>query len=408
MLAARNTRGAPRSVITLKRVVSSVVCFTPRRFGALLCAGLLGCVSGSSLAYAEEVPVVSAVPSATLEPSPPADAELTDEVADESAPEPGEDQPPLQHLTLTPGVDVVAGTHTSAANFTIALDGLYEIPSQRVRGFQAGFVTASVFGAHAEQWGWPYQGLQIDLAALGLIGHRALSVGGGVHVYYNRSWKQLRGGAATGIDDLSVMDQRVGHVFIQSQFGGADKRKNTLRLTVRNDVWMPAALLFGDGGDSFRTGDVELAFHRVRGIYLFSFATGLSLRTGLVDHDSTHPTDPRYVDPRGQPWASYSQGLIYGRFNFAFLIPHRNGGSELAFGLGLGYDSDAVREGVQNGFHDLIGDKRIPPVEGDDSFMIELSLAYRFAFNLAAPPGQRMMGTHVPSPARTLIAGQRP
>ena len=40
--------------------------------------------------------------------------------------------------------------------------------------------------------------------------------------------------------------------------------------------------------------------------------------------------------------------------------------------------------------------------------MIELSLAYRFAFNLAAPPGKRAMGVHVPSPARTLIAGQRP
>lgn len=413
MLAGRNTRVAPRTVITLNRVSTLAPVLarvaTPARVGLL---ALLGALQGVSVARADEVPVVSAVPSSTLERAAPAPAsadevEVEGDVEGEGATA-DEDAEQLQYLTLTPGVDVVAGSHTSAASFTVALDGLYEIPSARAPGFQVGFVTASVFGAHAQQWGWPYQGLQIDLAALGLIGHRAFSIGGGVHVYYNRSWKELRSEPAHGIDDLSVMDQRVGHVFIQSQFGGDDGRKNTLRLTARNDVWMPAALMFGDGGDSFRTADLELAYHRVKGIYLYSIAGGLSLRTGLVDHDTTHPTDPRYVDMGGQPWANYSQGLIYGRFNFAFLIPHKDGGSELAFGLGLGYDSDDVREGVQNGFHDLIGDKRIPPVERADSFMIELSLAYRFAFNLAAPPGKRAMGVHVPSPARTLIAGQRP
>ncbi|MCA9689565.1 MAG: hypothetical protein KC636_08135 [Myxococcales bacterium] len=84
-------------------------------------------------------------------------------------------------------------------------------------------------------------------------------------------------------------------------------------------------------------------------------------------------------------------------------VDPRRGGGELALALGLGVDAERLRDRIQNGFHDLIGDKRIPLVDRPDRLYGGLSLAYRFGVALRGRGGASLR-----SPARLVLAGQRP
>lgn len=112
--------------------------------------------------------------------------------------------------------------------------------------------------------------------------------------------------------------------------------------------------------DKFRTTKGVVGFS-IYGDHAYGVNLGFRLWTGRLD-------GTKFLNSLGQEEYSlngyggeYSHGILY----LQILVDH--------FGLSFGYDSERIRDLIQNGWHDFYGRPSVPLVDREDRFFIQFS-----------------------------------
>jgi len=113
--------------------------------------------------------------------------------------------------------------------------------------------------------------------------------------------------------------------------------------------------------DEFRTFAFELNHKKsinnhVYGIGIYNALwTGTTKGLGLLNRQQTYDMSKQYG-------GKYSNGILALKFYFD------------NFSVGIGYDSEKIRTVIQNNFHYIINDGKIPPLNRGDRAFLQLSI----------------------------------
>lgn len=130
-------------------------------------------------------------------------------------------------------------------------------------------------------------------------------------------------------------------------------KNDSYRFTFDNDDTHWAMLINDFKTDKFRTGKLELEYLHHTDTELYGASISCLLWTG-----DTSPI----VDNTTDYGADYSHGII----GFSYIYN--------AFKLTIGYDSEAIREFVQNGWHSLKGLGSVPLVDRADRLFLQIQI----------------------------------
>jgi hypothetical protein len=130
--------------------------------------------------------------------------------------------------------------------------------------------------------------------------------------------------------------------------------KNKIKIQHDNDYW-----LF-NGFDQYRTAAFDISYFRTIRNNIIGGGIGIKLWTGTRNGLKRLSRNQNYELSK-QFGGNYSHGIFY----LSFFINGVN--------ISLGYDSEKIRDLLQNSFHYLINAGNIPPLQKEDSFYFEIS-----------------------------------
>jgi hypothetical protein len=115
-----------------------------------------------------------------------------------------------------------------------------------------------------------------------------------------------------------------------------------------------------NGFDQYRTAAAEISYYRSIQNNIIGGGIGFKLWTGTRNGLKKLIRNQDY-DLSNQYGGNYSHGILY----LSFFINGIN--------ISLGYDSEKIRNLIQNSFHNLINTGNIPELKKDDRIYFEIS-----------------------------------
>ncbi len=296
-------------------------------------------------------------------------------------------QPPRMFVPRA-GLTSTLGTHTRSLTNEVGIAGFVPLPVSPWRAWRLGYDLSNTVGAFNTEWSYHLPGVQnqpvIELFAgpaapttrFELFG--SLSAGWRLDWFQNRSFKQLRNASVDPRYDYSLLDQRIGTIFLQWDWqtpGGGYRR---LRISHQND----AEHTGGDGGDHFRTATVRMRYLVQEGDWQGRLGVGLEFFTGDVIRSRRTARDV-YYDTHGLAFDQYSQGLLELELGMSRFIRHGPRQlSEFGFTIALGPDTEGIRNVFQNELvhRNLLHVPQVPLIDRKDRFKFDIFLYYMLHF----------------------------
>jgi len=148
-------------------------------------------------------------------------------------------------------------------------------------------------------------------------------------------------------EDTSQLSGAMGYIYSAPGF--------STRVIFENDI---LAFL---GRDAYRTGALEWSLHVPAFGHTVGAGIGFIAWTGETPRPNDLTRDDVY-DLSGRHGGAYSHGILYGALFYR------------RFKLAVGWDSEKIRDKIQNSLHYLIDDGRIPPLDRRSRFFVTLSV----------------------------------
>lgn len=284
------------------------------------------------------------------------------------------------NLHFHQGIGATAGTHTVNLSDQVGLEGFLQY-----KKWQFMVEASRNRGEFQRQWSYAFDGVQ-DQRSLGfLLGNQYFSLGWRSDWFESASFAELLGGEVADEERLSLMNQRLGNLILQSAWNNNENTHHQVRLTIGND----SAILGGDGGDSYRTAQVGIDYLLRRGQWALQAGAGLDLFTGYVDKDDPskrmETEEGLFYDTSAEPFNQWSQGLIEVRLGGSYFIPMDDVIHEIGLSTAFGPDTEGIRNLTQNRMiHQglLGGIPQVPLVDRGGRFKFDVSVSYKLHFDL--------------------------
>ncbi|MBU1220252.1 hypothetical protein KKF34_00050 [Myxococcota bacterium] len=153
-------------------------------------------------------------------------------------------------------------------------------------------------------------------------------------------------------NDTSQLNGAMGYIF--------SGQKHAVRVIFENDI------LTFQGFDRYRTGALELTVHFSKWSQVWGVGAGFLAWTGETPRPNNLTKDDVY-DLSNRHGGNYSHGMLYGILIYRMLK------------LSIGWDSEAIRDKVQNTIHHAIDDGKVPPIDRKSRFVFMISINPTFS-----------------------------
>lgn len=240
-------------------------------------------------------------------------------------------------------------------------------------GHMATYNVVGHLGANQKQWSYGFAGIEAHLGVeVGLDLHLGenhyLGAGWRLDWFDNESFDQLDDKPLTAQNNHSILDQRLGTVFVQYDVATVT-RFHRLRIEFGND-----SVLGGDGRDEFRTHQSRVLYLSQSGPVQIRVGALLELFTGEVDTSKVDfRSDGAFYDTSGLAFADRSMGFLGLELGASWFQSFARCNAEIGFNVVLGADTESIRDTFQNEMvhKGILGIPQVPRLNRADRLRLD-------------------------------------